>query len=540
MKQSLLLCSILFLFYLSRAQAPTPSWGAQYNGPSGGTDNGRQIVMNKKNNTVYVTGISESKRNNGDITTISYDAATGRQNWVQRYNGTGNANDYPYSITISDSDYVYVAGRSMATNGNYDYVVVKYDSLGNQKWAARYDGPNHLNDEANDVKVDASGNVYVTGGTEGLFVISTIKYDAGGNLKWVVNYDNLPTPTTDPALGKEEGNSLALDGAGNIYLTGVSGDMLLIKYNDLVDANGIQYVTRAWVRTVVGGSEGRKILFDGTSVIATGWGGITVKYNSLGELVWTAPRPTATAAFWDMILDAGGNAYITGTTGAVNGKEDFATAKIIGSTGGLEWISTFDGSFHDIEIGRSIALDALGNVFITGRSVINDGTRNGQVVFAILKYNNAGVQQWSTYYNPGNRSSDGFGVVTDNSGNLYGIGQMTTKTATDYVVVKYPAQPAPANRIAKQTLNTNYFYFNTYPNPATEIVAIELRLPVYQNIRLSIIDIMGKEIAVLANENKQPGIYKMKYYTARTAAGTYFLRLQHGKIVETKRLVIIK
>jgi hypothetical protein len=64
---------------------------------------------------------------------------------------------------MDNSDNVYVTGYSYDSNTNWDYATVKYDPNGNQLWVARYNGPESNNEEAYDLAIDSSGNVYVTG-----------------------------------------------------------------------------------------------------------------------------------------------------------------------------------------------------------------------------------------------------------------------------------------------------------------------------------------------------------------------------------------
>jgi len=57
---------------------------------------------------------------------------------------------------------IYVAGSSVGLNSDYDYFVVKYDSSGTKDWVVRYDSLN-VNDYLEDLAIDTSGNIYVTG-----------------------------------------------------------------------------------------------------------------------------------------------------------------------------------------------------------------------------------------------------------------------------------------------------------------------------------------------------------------------------------------
>ncbi len=112
-------------------------------------------------------------------------AASPVEMWVARYNGS--LNDYARSMAVDALGNVYVTGESSSggQNGNYDYATIKYDVYGAQLWAARYNGPGNGNDYAQGVVVDWSGNVYVTGYSDGAsagYDYATIKYATSATL----------------------------------------------------------------------------------------------------------------------------------------------------------------------------------------------------------------------------------------------------------------------------------------------------------------------------------------------------------------------
>ena len=164
--------------------------------------------------------------------------------WVRRYNGLGNSVDEARAIAVDDSGNVYVTGHSTGSGSNNDYATVKYYSNGDTAWIRRYDGPGNYSDddEAVDIVVDNSGNVYVTGESEGSgdnddFV--TIKYYPNGDTAWLRRYNGLANDN-DGAL------AIAVDDSGYVNVTGVSvgggtdGDYATIKYYPNGDT--------AWVR----------------------------------------------------------------------------------------------------------------------------------------------------------------------------------------------------------------------------------------------------------------------------------------------------
>jgi len=94
-------------------------------------------------------------------------AATAIEQWVARYDGPGNSTDCPVAMAVDASGNVYVTGTSDGSGTYGDYATVKYDSSGTALWVARYNGPENGEDNARAVTVDASGNVYVTGASGG-------------------------------------------------------------------------------------------------------------------------------------------------------------------------------------------------------------------------------------------------------------------------------------------------------------------------------------------------------------------------------------
>ncbi len=89
------------------------------------------------------------------------------QIWVARYNGPNNGWDGGKAIAVDSSGNVYVAGASDGVGSLYDYALIKYSSSGVEQWVSRYNGLGNGSDEANAIAIDPAGNIYVTGHSEG-------------------------------------------------------------------------------------------------------------------------------------------------------------------------------------------------------------------------------------------------------------------------------------------------------------------------------------------------------------------------------------
>ena len=154
---------------------------ARYNGPLNYYDHAYDIIVD--GGGVYVTGESHGSGTGYDYATVKYNASNGSQVWVARYNAVGANIDQARAIAVDGSGDVYVTGGSQGTVSGADYATVKYNgSTGAQEWVARYNGPANGYEFACGIGLDASDNIYVTGESLSLptsFDYATVKYVEG-------------------------------------------------------------------------------------------------------------------------------------------------------------------------------------------------------------------------------------------------------------------------------------------------------------------------------------------------------------------------
>jgi len=367
----------------------TKAWVARYNGPSNLNDGADALAVDAAGN-VYVAGYSRGTGTRADYATIKYDS-DGDQLWLARYDGPVGYDDEASALAVDAAANVYVTGSSYGAGTDYDYATIKYDSNGNELWVARYNGPGNSGDAATALAVDAAGNVYVTGWSQsaGTYTTdyATIKYDSNGNQLWVARYNGTEN-------GSDAATALAVAGAGNVYVTGYSDG----------EGTGVDYAT--------------------------------MKYDSNGNELWVARYngPGNSRDYAEALgVDAAGNAYVTGSSrGAAY--EDYATIKY-DSNGNQLWVSRYDGPVNFNDHARALSPDAVGNVYVTGWSE-GVGTSSD---YATIKYDSNGNQLWVARYNgPGNSVDDAATLAVDGAGNVYVAGySYGTGTDYDYATVKY-------------------------------------------------------------------------------------------------------
>jgi len=59
-------------------------------------------------------------------------------------------------------------------------------------------------------------------------------------------------------------------------------------------------------------------------------------------------------------------------------------------------------------------------------------------------------------------------------------------------------------------------------------------------VRLTVFDVIGREIEVLVNQQLQPGTYEVSWDASAYPSGVYYYRLEAGLFSETKKMVLIK
>ena len=87
---------------------------------------------------------------------------------------------------------------------------------------------------------------------------------------------------------------------------------------------------------------------------------------------------------------------------------------------------------------------------------------------------------------------------------------------------------------------SNYLFSQNYPNPFNPTTAISYELPEANYVSIKVYNLIGKEVAVLVDEQKQAGKYKLQFDGSGIPSGVYFYRIQAGSYSETKRMILLK
>jgi hypothetical protein len=291
----------------------------------------------------------------------------------------GSALDVAYGIAVDGSGNAYVTGTTPSTDfpvtpgayqttnpGGNDAFVAKVNSTGSSLVYATYLGGD-FGAHGSGIAVDGSGNAYVTGVTDSTNFATAGAYqtvNAGGNDAFVAKLNSagsaLVYATYLGGSGDDRGLGIAVDGSGNASVTGGTTSTnfpTLNAYQPVYGGNGDAFVT--------------KFNASGSGLLYSTYLGGNASDN------WSGGSDNGGA----IAVDASGNIYVTGYTFSTNfpilnafqptngGYDDAFVAKINPSQSGtasLVFSSYLGGSADGGDEGWGIAVDALGNAYLTG------------------------------------------------------------------------------------------------------------------------------------------------------------------------------
>lgn len=434
-------------------------WVSSYNGPNHGFDAATATVASPDGRVLFVTGSSAGTNNTDDYATVAYNSTTGAQLWVSRYNGPGRDTDIPFAIGISpDGSTVYVTGESIGAGSSiFDYATIAYDAkTGAQKWLRRYNGPHNSVDVAKSLAVSPDGRtVYVTGysGGPGRYDYVTIAYNAAtGAQRWVSRYNGR-------AGGNDQGRAVAVSPDGRtVYVTGRSQgkksgyDIATIAYNAATGAqrwagryNGPANLNDFGTALAI--SPGGRVVYVTGGVGAPGrqLGFVTIAYkSSSGKALWTSRTRG-----WSIINDVGSSVGVTpdgrtvvvaNYTAGTTTRTAYATTAYNASTGAARWSRRYAGPAGDNDnLPAALGISPDGSTaYVTGTSDSPTSERD----YATVAYRIAtGARLWVSRFTGLGNSFDQANALAVNpkGGAVYVTGSSDVGSVSDFATVAYRA-----------------------------------------------------------------------------------------------------
>lgn len=415
----------------------------------GSTDEEGYGIAIDGNRNAYITGVTTSSNFPTVVGSYNTIKSGGIDIFVSKLNAGGSVllfstfvggayEDLGEAIALDGSGNPYVTGytasldfprvsayQNVFKGGTYDAFLFKLSRTGNSLSFSTYIGGNNI-DQAYAIAVDGSGNAYITGTSysndyptltpynaefSGAYDVILSKFSSSGGLLY---------STYIGGNGGDEGRSIAVDAAGEIYVAG-----------------NTTYITTTPLFPITSPTFG--------STMGGGFDGFVLKIDPslppIQQLIYSGLLAgSGQDKAFGIALDASNNAYITGSTlssnfphlgnpykNSIDGQDGFITK--INPTGSQILYSTFFGGTNTDEL-RAIAVDNLNNIYVTGYSSSSNYPTTANIFFgqslsgsndAVLsKLNISSTPQllYSSYIG-GVGTDNGYGIALDADGNVY-------------------------------------------------------------------------------------------------------------------------
>ncbi len=315
-------------------------WEQSYNGPGDGFDMARAVTADATGN-VFMTGESYGGLSQADFYTAKYAAADGALLWQQRFEGSADYESSGRAVALDRVGNVVVTGGDSI--GDY---TAKYAATGELLWEQRFKRPqDDVGGEGWAVLTDRQGDVFVTGGRfvakyaaeDGAIVWATRLEGAGRDMKLDANGNVVVTGRFQGSGWGSEYYTAKLSSDGRLLWEGRHRGSASFSYNEasgiVIDGDGDVIVTG----TTYTGPQGEMV-----------GDFYTAKYAAAdGALLWDRRSGGHHSGGKAMTLDADGNVLVAGYIdgeGAPNSDSDYYTAKYASIDGAVLWEKRFAGS----------------------------------------------------------------------------------------------------------------------------------------------------------------------------------------------------
>ncbi len=439
-------------------------WSQQSDGAGQSVDRPAAMVIDGMDN-VIVTGFSTSALGYLEILTVKY-AADGTALASAR-SGAAGLNNIAADIATDAAGNVYVTGTSYVL-GNANFLTLKYDASLAEVWNAPFNGGQDLQDSAQAIAIDASGNVFVLGTTDRDFnqvpgvnnpAYTVVKYLTDGSFAWSKSFEGSGT-------GNEFASALTVDGAGNVILGAYAGNAgiyvpTLFKL-DPANGNTLATAPLAGLSALNGAALVAARALASNEVVAAGF----ISPNGNGDFVvakvfsmggnWTANEGNATGLATTFAgglthggalgVDGTGTAFVTGRGG--NGLAANVVSAALAADGTVQWQRTANGVGNGFDQGISVS------PFGGGAYVAGETTEAGAIRQLLIKYDNAGNETWRRTISNAGSTQDGVkAVLADGSGDVFVAG--TTQVGGNVDFFTTYVNGVSTNTIGQFTDGTN-------------------------------------------------------------------------------------
>jgi len=396
-KLILILLFSFFIFHFSFGQIDT-AWVSRSNFPDAISSTAYNVEINASGN-VFSCGVGDDDNHPNDHFYLMKQHTDGSIEWIQYFGGDTTTVSGPYDMCLDQSGNAWVVYQQLSPVKIY---IQKFSgSNGAPLWHTSFERSlfNGFEWRVRPKYLTSAGNfVYVAGTEFGLqgtdSEMLAIKIDISGSVAW--------TETHSGSGVYANAKSIAVDDAGNVYITGDA-------WNSTIDY-------------------------------------CTVRFDANGNFLWDAFQDGLTYSSTDIaqkvIVDSNGNVYVTGFSRISENQTDILTVKY-DNNGNFQWNASYGNPDYTTNNAYFLDTDASGNLYVGGYNAYQVPYPGSGKDYCLLKYTPSGSLLWDRQWDHINYLEDHpFDFKQGPDGNIYICG-ITKKYcySWDFItVVKYNEQ----------------------------------------------------------------------------------------------------
>lgn len=519
-QRTVLLCLLNWSIatHLSAQSAPDLSWQLHIGGAADESGKG----MDRTADGGYIT-VGYTTSTNGDAVGNhgGYDAlvvkvdSTGAKQWSRCLGGSGN--DYAGDVKQTvDGGYIIVGstwsndGDVSGNHGESDGWLLKLDGTGQLLWQHCYGGSEE--EGMASVSLDEDGGYFAVGSSRSNDG-DLSGYHGGGDI-WAMRLDPMGALLWSRLIGGsgyEEGIGLASTQGGGCIVIGETSS------------------TDGDVDSIIGGGDVWVVKLDDSGFIE--W---EKAYGGTGVDFGTAITSTATGFLF--------SASTTSNDGDVSGYHGFADIWLaeIDGVGNLQWQHCYGGTAQEYPWG--LAAVSTGGYVVGGwtQSVDGDVTtfHGGTSDCWLIRVSSSGALIWQSTYGGG----DGEGFVDlsiSSDGNLACFG--STNSTDGDAIGGLGAFDAWLVQLGPESIGVDELApvqeLEVFPVPTTGVVQVQGRLPLAGEVRLAVLDAVGRVVVPEQVQHAAAGMRSWSVDLTALTPGAYWLRLVAGGHSQVRPLV---
>lgn len=370
-------------------------WTRTFDGPEGWHDQGRAVALGP-GGLLWVAGNTPGPGNYANVLLLGYDAQSGTLTNTIQYSSGPFTSEFGGAVATDTRGNVYVAGGTVGDGG--DALVLKFDAAGALQWKRDWDGPAFApfsQDHATEIQIDPFGDVVVL-----IYGVMPAMHADYVVLKYAPGDGSTLWEATWGGSGEDSANDMEIDAAGDVYVTGTALQFTNKFSTIKLDGADGQLLWQAYDGIGVRDS-GRALALDGLGgVYVTGGSDPDGDQSNQNDNTYTVKRDADSGALvWthfygancigcldvpsDVAADPAGHAFVAGYTNSPPYSGDMITFVLDAASGAEVDRGLIGGGPGQVATSGFLQLDADHDLYNGGRSVNFD---TGAVAMSLVKH----------------------------------------------------------------------------------------------------------------------------------------------------------